>query len=87
MAYGEVLWHTKADGWDVVDNDDLLAILKNTNDVPWGLSGIARVPICPIWVIDAMETYNKNGGFAGMSPPEYLDRVSNGKTQGPKHSF
>lgn len=88
MAYGEITWKTKADGWVMVEVDsDLHKLLKNTENVPWGISGVTGEPVAPEWVVDALKTYNDNGGFAGMSPAEYIDRVSNGKQTEPKHTF
>lgn len=92
MAKGEVLWHTKAEGWVILYEEDpidqaIINLLQHTNDVPWGISGIAGLPIVPEWVKDAMKVYNDAGGYAGLSPAEYLDKVSNGRPVQPKHTF
>lgn len=88
MPYGEITWNNAADGWVMVEKDgDIHKMLLKTADVEWGISGITGEPVAPGWVVDALKTYNDNGGFAGMSPAEYLDKVSDGKKERPKHTF
>jgi len=81
------LWYTAANGWTRLTHEDTIAIMLNTEKVKWGISAITGEYIVPQWVNEALKTYNDNGGFAGMSPAEYLDRVADEKTDEPQHTF
>lgn len=81
------LWYTAASGWIRLTHEDTIRIMQNTEKVKWGISAITGEYIMPQWVADALKTYNDNGGYAGMSPAEYLDRVADEKQDEPQHTF
>lgn len=87
MPYGNISWKNKNDGWQRVDDEMLAACLKNTRNTPWEISGFTGDLIAPNWVFEAAESYKKVGGFAGMSLTEWLDKVSDGRKEEPKHTF
>lgn len=81
------LWYTAANGWLRLTDEDTIRIMQNTEKVKWGTSAITGEYIIPQWVADALKVYNDNGGFAGMSPAEYLDRTADEKQPEPQHTF
>lgn len=87
MPYGNISWRGKADGWLPVEDKTLVASIQNTQRTPWEISVFTNGMIAPKWVFEAVESYHKVGGFAGMSLTEWLDKVSDGRKEEPKHTF
>lgn len=86
MGSKDIVWYNKFDGWMMAD-EELAKILENTERTEWGMSGVTGGPVCPQWVGTAYQTYKDNGGYAGMSPGEYIDRMADEQQQKPLHTF
>lgn len=87
MGYGSISWKSKADGWEPVEDEMLIAMLKNTTNTPWEISAFGGRVIVPKWVLEAVESYKKVGGYAGMSLGEWIDKISDGRPKEPLHTF
>lgn len=88
MPFGELSYKTREDGWEMVHDQRLIEILKKTEKTPWETSAFTQLPIVPAWVLEAIQKYDDAGGYAGMSPSEFLDKVADEQPQDqPKHTF
>ena len=86
MPDRKISWKTKADGWVMVDDPEIVAMLEKTTRAPVELSAFGCL-IVPQWVIDSIEMYKKDGGYAGMSLFEWLDKLAGDMVEEPKHTF
>ena len=82
----ERTWHSASDGWVHIPGD-LEVFIDKTQKVPLEISIVTGELIIPEWVVKAAEVYNKNGGFAGLSLYEYLDKMTEEMAPVPKHTF
>ena len=87
MSDRKISWKTKADGWATVDDPEIVAMLEKTTKTPVEISAFGGDLIVPKWVLDSIELYKKDGGYAGMSMFEYLDKMSGEREPEPQHSF
>lgn len=80
-------WKTKVDGYEPVTDEKLANVIKNTERVMWHTSPFTQGIIVPKWVFEAVDTYEKAGGYAGMSLYEWLDKMADEQPPEPKHTF